>query len=577
MSTLQEVDVALVGGGPVGLSLALHLERYGVSCLVVEAEPDTRWHPKGNSNNARTMEIFRRLGIADGMRALGLPADHPYDVAFFTRLSGFEIARGRTPSRRERLAQRAAAARDDQIPEPPHRANQMFIERFLLDETRQRKNVTLRFGWTADGFVQDESGVTLALRKSDESGEERWRARYLVGCDGGRGLVRRSLGIKYGGEEKLMDVFIAGLFTSVHLKIPALAEPPLSDRRAWMYAVVNHQARAQIIALDGAAEFMMHIPTKTGIPMDAASVDAAVRRAVGSDIDVEVLGFKQWHAGSYLVAERYREGRIFIAGDAAHLYAPTGGFGMNTGIEDSTNLGWKLGAVLQGWGGEALLDSYEVERRGAALRAADAARALGKSRHDVTVTETAEEDSPAGEAARRAIAASGFVQCSHFTLPEARDSMGVILGLRYDSSPVVVRDTPQPTDEFATYTPSSAPGGRAPHLWLGEGRGSGDSLYDRIGVGLTLLQIGGDPVPNLEALHEAAARRGIPFDVVVLPAPGASRLYDRRLQIVRPDLFIAWRGDALPDDLDALLAVVTGTGTGKGGLAAPIAAAAEER
>ncbi|MDH3239425.1 MAG: FAD-dependent monooxygenase [Alphaproteobacteria bacterium] len=550
-------EVMVIGGGPVGLSLALHLDMYGVKTTLVEQAPDSRWHPKGNTNSARTMETFRRLSISEPIRKLGLPADHPFDIAFYTRLSTFEIARGHTPSRRDRLATRDQSSPTDQVPEPPHRANQMYVEKFLYERAKTCPNITLRFGMTAETFEQDDSGVSVVLRPAEGGAEENWRAAYIVGCDGSRGLVRRKLAIKYAGEEELMDVFMAGLFTTVYMRIPDLYPRFVGRRPAWMYVAVNPDLRAQIICLNGKDEFMIHLPTRDGDVMNDATITERVKRAIGADIPIEILGYKQWSAGTYLVAEKYAEGRAFLAGDAAHLYAPTGGFGMNTGIDDGSNLSWKLAASLQGWGGPSLLATYELERRPIALRNAGMARELGKSRHDVEVTSVIEEDSPAGEAAREKVQQSDFITKSHFLVPEERDSLGVILGVRYDGSPIIVADGTPPEDILETYSPSSVPGGRAPHLWLGTGRGMGDSLYDHLGIGFTLLCLGTAP-QDTKRFEGAAQDLGIPIKILELSHPAARGLYDRRLYLIRPDQVIAWRGDEVPSDVEALLALVTG-------------------
>jgi hypothetical protein len=391
--------------------------------------------------------------------------------------------------------------------------------------------------------------------REQDDGEQTWRARYVVGCDGGRSLVRRALGIKYGGEAQLMDVFLAGLFTAVHLRIPDLYPKFVGKRRAWMYMTVNRDEHTAMISLNGRDEFIMQIPSKPGQAMDDGALVRKIQQAVGADIPVEIISHRQWNAGAYLVAESYQSGRIFLAGDAAHLYTPTGGYGLNTGIDDTSNLSWKIAAVLQGWGGQGLLDSYGCERRKAALRSSDVARGLGKTRIRVDVPPVAEQDSPEGEAARRVIAQSPFVTTHHFTLPEERDWLGVILGSRYDGSPVIASDTEPPPDSLETYRPSDVPGGRAPHLWLDQGRGPGSSLYDHVGAGLTLLRFGRQ---NVQALEAAAQARAIPLTVVDVSLPAARALYERALYLIRPDCTIAWRGDALPDDAGALLDTITG-------------------
>jgi 2-polyprenyl-6-methoxyphenol hydroxylase-like FAD-dependent oxidoreductase len=547
-------DVLIVGGGPIGLALALHLDMYGVRSTIFNAEPETRWHPKGNIHNARTMELFRKVGIADRIRALGLPGDHPFDVAYFTRLNAYEIARGRTPSRDERLARRLLRPATDQLPEPTHRVNQMYVEWLLFEEANLRPGVTMRFGWTVEDIHESEGGVSLIARATDGRTQS-YRAAYVVGCDGSRSTVRKSLGISYEGEDHLMNVFMGGEFVSIHMSIPGLYEA-LGPRRAWMYLTINPDTRIVIITLNGVDEFMMHKRRTPGEVLDEAAIRQSIQRAIGADIPMTIISQRAWHAGGYLVAECFQRDRVLLAGDAAHLFTPTGGFGLNTGIEDVANLAWKLAAVLQGWGGAQLLETYETERKPIAVRNTDVARGMGKAWHDIEVTPAVERDTPEGAAERGRAAQSSFVLKNHFVLPEEHDFVGVVLGARYDGSPLVVPDGPPPANEIETYTPSSVPGGRAPHLWLDETRGPGGSLFDRLGRYFTLLRFADT---NASAIEDAAQRAGIPIDVVDIRSSHARELYPRKLALIRPDQHVAWRGNELPHDADALIAQVTGS------------------
>jgi len=547
--------VAIVGGGPIGLALALHLDMYGVPSTVFNTEPETRWHPKGNIHNARTMELFRKLGIADKIRALGLPGDHPFDVAYFTRLSAYEIARGRTPSRDERLRQRDSRPATDQLPEPTHRVNQMYVERLLFEEAAARPNITMRFGWTVETLREDSHGVTVIARRGADGAVETSHAAYVVGCDGSRSTVRRVLGIKYEREDHLMNVFMGGEFVSIHMAIPDFYRA-LGERRAWMHLTINPDTRIVIITLNGVDQFMMHKRRAPGEVIDEESIRGTIRKAIGADIPITIVSQRGWHAGGYLVAERFQQGRMLLAGDAVHLFTPTGGFGLNTGIDDVANLSWKLAAMLQGWGGEHLLASYEAERKPIAVRNTSVAREMGKAWHDLDVTAAIEQNSAEGAAERERAAQSSFVVENHFVRPEDRDWLGVVLGARYDGSPIVVADAPPPHDELETYTPSSVPGGRAPHLWLDSGRGRGSSLYDRFGPYFTLLRFAG--AGDTASLEAAASRADMPLKVVDVTIPDAGALYERKLVLVRPDQHIAWRGDELPQDVDALVARVTG-------------------
>ena len=543
----MRTPVVIVGGGPVGLALALFLDAQQVACVVCDEGDFSFEHPRGNTHNARTMEHYRRLGIADRVRTLGLPDTYPTDVAYFTRYSGFELARLPMASSVEKRKNVTAAQRVDQVLEPLHRANQMYVERFLARYARTRPNITLRHGCRVDRIAPDADGVTI--RDSDGG---QWRTQYVVGCDGGHSLVRHSAGIIYSGQRLLDQDILGRRATAAYLRLPTLRRELLGGREAWSYWAVNAQVVVNLISLDGADEYSLLTSSVDPDSFDAQQLTQIVRQAAGTDLPVEVLGHRAWTPGAALVAESFGEGRVFLAGDAAHLFTPTGGFGMNTGIDDVANLAWKLAARIHGWGGTRLLDTYGAERRPVALRNTAAARALNQNLGDIERPDTLEEDSPAGRAARETVGARLSALGEQFA------SIGVQLGARYDGSPLISEDgEAPPADSLTTYTPSGVPGGRAPHLWLDERREAGSSLFDLFGPGFTLLRLGGSP-PAAEALRASAAGRGIPLTVLDIPDPAARDLYGRDLVLVRPDQHLAWRSNRAPHDADALLGRLTG-------------------
>ena len=550
-SEIRAISVAIIGGGPVGMLLALFLDRLGVKSVLFNTDVTTRWHPRGSTQGLRTMEHYRRLGIADQVRERGLPPDHPTDVVYLTRFAGIELARLPMPSANDAIAQRKHAGKLDQHPEPVHRGNQMQVERFVFEHLHTRPNITLRFGWQMESYEQDDTGVTLTARS--QLGEaETWRAKYLVGCDGGRSDVRKALGISFRGEAGMEQRHFGGRWFSSYIRAPELYEKYLGHRKAWQYWAVNPEIRSTMIAVDGREEFLFRTQATTpdGPPDDKVVADH-FRRCTGAEIGVEIIGHAPWNAGVALVAEKFSDRRVMLAGDAVHLFTPTGGFGMNTGIDDSANLAWKLAAMVQGWGGVELLASYEHERMPIALRNTEAARQLAANINATDIGAEIERASPAGDTARKAAGAMLSKFKNQFT------SIGVQLGVRYDGSPIVAPDGAPHGDNFASYEPSGVPGGRAPHAWLDRDHAAGGSLYDRLGRGFTLLRLGSKP-PAAEALAAAAIRAKIPLTVLDITDGDIRDLYERDLVLVRPDQHVAWRGNDIPSDCGALLRRLVG-------------------
>jgi 2-polyprenyl-6-methoxyphenol hydroxylase-like FAD-dependent oxidoreductase len=544
--------------------LALELARLRVPAVLVDTEAATRAYPKGNTHNARTMEHYRRLGLADQVRAVGLPADHPTDVAYFTRLNGHELARLPMPSTVRKLA--AVREADDfaQVIEPVHRANQMYVEKVLASACERSPLISVCRGWQAEEFTQHEGGVDLTVRPAGGGREEdaggadsatgtngrpvTVRGAFLVGCDGGNSRIRKQLGIRYAGEGPLGTSLFGGPMVSAHLRIPGL-RAHLAGREFWQGWSVNRDVITDLITLDGQDEYMTH--SALGSDTASAQLAAVVARALACDVDIEILTMASWRAGRALVADKFASGRVFLCGDSVHLFTPTGGLGMNTGIDDAANLAWKLAAVLQGWGGPGLLASYEAERHPVAVRNTTAARALARSVQSVEVGADIEEPGPAGEAERRRVGALLG------QLGEEFASIGIQLGARYDSSPVVLGDgTQAPPDRPDVYEPSATPGGRLPHLRLPDG----SSVFDRLGPGFTLLRTGkpGRADADIEALRRAASATGVPLRVVGVDHDDAASFYGAPLLLVRPDQHVAWRG-ARADDPARILATVTGS------------------
>jgi 2-polyprenyl-6-methoxyphenol hydroxylase-like FAD-dependent oxidoreductase len=540
--------ILIVGGGPVGMTLAMQLQAFGTATIILNSDMTPRWHPKGATQNARTMEHYRRLGVSAALRRLGMPQDHPGDVGYFTRLAGWELARLKMPSERQKQEAVAKAGPTDQVPEPLLRANQMHVEDYLFHHIEKLDGVDVRFGWQCSDYREDADGITAEIEEIETGRRQRVRAKFLIGCDGGRGMVRHKLGIKYSSAVPVGPrAYLNGPQVSTYVNIPGFLKR-VPHPLCWFYWIVNRDVRSTIMVLDEADNFSFGtVLRETDDKPDPAVIARQLLASFGGELQFSFYDHKPWTAGHSLVADSFGGGRVILCGDAAHLFTPTGGFGLNTGIDDAVNLAWKLAGALQGWGGPKLVPSFETERRPIAFRNTAAGKQLAHSVAAVPIGEAINEASPAGEAARRE--AAGVLSA----FGEEFASLGVQLGARYDGSPLIASDdTAPPTDDPILYQPSACPGGRTPHLWLEGHR----SLYDRLGRFFTLVRFkgGADPGP----LVEAARARGVPLDTIELDHEPGRDLYARDLALIRPDLHVAWRGNRLPEDCGALLAQVTG-------------------
>lgn len=545
-----EVDVLIAGAGPCGLMLANELGLRQVSCLVVDPKPGTAFNPQANATQARTMEHFRRIGISGQVRALGLPADHPTDIAYFTRFARHELARLRLPTAAQATQRIAQMTGSWSAAELPHRVSQKYVEAVLREHAERRTGRPIGFGWRLRSFEDTQGGVLARLAPATTEGPGvTVRSRFLVGADGARSPVRSALGIAMGGASGLQRQFMGGKMFAIYLRAPAFYQRFPHDI-AWMYVSVNHERRVFMASVDGRGEFAFHAavhPHET--PEDWTHEDARRIFAEASgmaDLDIEILSTGIWIAGHSLVAEHYRQGHVFIAGDAAHLFTPTGGLGYNTAVGDAVNLGWKLAAVVKGRAHVRLLDSYEQERRPIGLRNTACARGFADSVGLFEATPDLEADGAEGDRQRaRASDVLGEHVRREFNIP------GVTLGERCDDSPIVFGDAANaPPDHANAYVPSTLPGGRLPHHWLDGER----SLYDLLGFEWNVLA-----PPHLEdaaqALAAAGVRAGLEVHRPVLPPGGTGDLLDEGMLIVRPDQVIAWRGSEAADPA-AIWAVV---------------------
>lgn len=533
-------EVLVAGGGPCGLVLANELGRRGVRTLLVDMKPGTAFNPQANATQARTMEHFRRLGFAQEVRAQGLPADHPTDIAYFTRYTGYELARLALPTAEQAVRNVRGMTGSWSAAELPHRVSQKFVEAVLRRHAESHAGNDIRYGWQLLEFRDTGEGIVARVQPTASGPVQEVRARYLVGADGPRSLVRRTLGIDWGGATGARRDFMGGQMFAVYLRAPRFYDV-FPHARAWMYVSFNAQRRAFMASVDGRSEFAFHAAVHEGEDADAwgeADARRVFAQALGRDIEIEVLSCGTWTAGHSLVAQSFQRGRVFIAGDAAHLFTPTGGLGYNTAVEDAVNLGWKLASVLRGAAPATLLDSYEPERQPLAVRNTGYARHFADSVGLYPARPVLEEDSAAGAQERRA--ASEHLNAHvrlEFNIP------GVTFGGRYDGSPVIVSDgsTPPP-DAANTYVPTACPGGRPPHAWLADGR----SLFDTFHVEWTLLALGPE-APDATPFVRASQALSMDLAVVQHADPALRDLYEAPLALIRPDQIVAWRGSGAED------------------------------
>jgi 2-polyprenyl-6-methoxyphenol hydroxylase-like FAD-dependent oxidoreductase len=538
MSESITASVVIAGGGPVGLCLAMDLAWRGIDVAVIEQRPPGE-PPSVKCNHvaSRSMEIFRRLGIVRDIRAAGLPDDYPNDVVFRTRATGFELTRIPIPCRLDRYTSTHGPDTHWPTPEPAHRINQIYFEPILFRHAASRRKIRIFSSTRVESFTQDDGGVRVTARDLTNDRTLTFEGRYLVGCEGGRSMVRREIGAKLVGDEVIQRV------QSTYFRAPSLiglVTPP----NAWMSYLYNPERAGNLVAIDGRERWLLHnylLPQEADF--DSVDRDGSLRRllGVGPEFEYEVLAREDW-IGRRLVADRFRDRRVFICGDAAHLWVPYAGYGMNAGIADAMNLSWLLAAHLSGWAPESILAAHENERQPITEQVSRFAmkHAEGAIRERTQVPPEIEQDSAAGAAARARVGQAAYdLNVQQFACA------GLNYGYFYDRSPLITYDgEAHPGYTMFDYTPSTVPGCRTPHFWLPDGR----SLYDAMGPWYTLLRF--DPTVDVGALVRAAAEQRVPLDVLDVPM---NEPYRHRLLLSRPDQHVAWRGDELPGDVTALV------------------------
>jgi 2-polyprenyl-6-methoxyphenol hydroxylase-like FAD-dependent oxidoreductase len=541
-----ETQVLVVGGGPVGLTLAMDLAQRGIRTVVAElrhkGEPPS---VKCNHVSARSMEIFRRLGVSRAIREAGLPADYPNDVSYRVSFAGKELSRIPIPCRRDRYT--ASGGPDTWWPtaEPPHRVNQIYLEPTLSAHAETIAGLTLLNRVEINSFGQTPEGVTAQGTQLDSNQPITIRAEFLVGCDGGRSAIRRAIGATLSGTAEVQRV------QSTYIRAPSLLS--MSHLKpAWATFSLNPVRSGNVYAIDGRETWLVHNYLKPDeYEFDSVDRDWALRNilGVGADFSYEILRKEDW-IGRRLVADKFREGRVFICGDAAHLWVPMAGYGMNAGIADAANLAWLLAAHLSGWAPAGILDAHEAERLPITEQVSVFAmnHALSLSRQRSEVPDNIDADDEAGEQARIALGKRAYdLNVQQYCCG------GLNFGYYYDKSPIIAYDeaTP-PAYGMADFTPSTVPGCRVPHIWLNDGR----SLYDALGPDYTLLRF--DTAIDVSDLMSEAARARVPIKLLDVTSGESAGIYDRSLVLARPDQHVAWRGNLPPKDSRELVDLISG-------------------
>jgi 2-polyprenyl-6-methoxyphenol hydroxylase-like FAD-dependent oxidoreductase len=534
-----DVPVLIVGGGPVGLAMAIELGWRNVSCLVLEEGDGSVDHPRLGAIMTRTLEFCRRWGIADRIYNCGFNNDYKLDVVYCTSMSGHLLARDAFPSCAE-------LEPPSQSPEKRQRCPQLWFNPILQKHADEYDSVEIRHHCKLEEWTQTPDSVIVRAMDSSTGQPVEIHAQYVVACDGAGSRVRSGLDISMLGDPAL------SYSVNIFIRSPELLRRhKLGEAERYIF-VGERGVWGNLTVVDGRDLWRVTvIGSHVRNNIDEFDAHGFIRQALGStDIPYEIISVKPWRR-TELIASNFSRGRIFLAGDAAHTMSPTGGFGMNTGIADIVDLGWKFEAVLSGWGGSSLLETYEIERQPIARQAAS----ISADNFRNWVSANQEDCSDIAENSengnlKRTIVGEKLSKACH----EEWDCLGVQLGYRYDDSPICVSDgTTAPPFSASSYEQTSRPGGRAPHGWIGENV----STLDLFGKGFVLLNFDSEEI-DVSGIEDAAATRGVPLRVISIAAQDVAAIYERKFVLVRPDGHVAWRGDEIPGDSVALIDRVRG-------------------
>ena len=537
----MDASVIVVGAGPVGLALAINLGRAGIKTILLERNPEPQFLPKMERCNARSMEMFRRIGLSKKIRDAGLRADCPMDVFVVEDLTKPALLEEKHPSI-QTFQGKIKECKDLSMPlEPYQLISQYTLEPLLKAEAEALQSVEVLFGHEFMEFSQSDDGVSVRFKDSDGQSKT-LTAAYLVGCDGGSSPIRKQLGIKLRGEGGILELQQA-LFYCEELfeRLPHGGGP--GQGRHYHRADAEHTF---LIMQDSTKHWSLHAT----VP-DAEAMKRKFEEIVGFPVNYELLSCAPWRQ-NLLLADRYREGRVFLAGDSVHLVIPTGGLGMNTGVGDAFDLAWKLIGTLKGWGGPELLDSYEIERRQVGDRNVGASRYanVGRQKWRSIATDEIFSGTEAGESLKRKL-----IQVADSEQRKGNRMIGAELGYRYVDSPCIDNVPGGPEHRVGEYNPNVWPGSRLPHCWLDDG----SALQDQLSETYILLSLGKKPL-DTSKLRQSYEKIGAPVAEVRIESNRLRDLYGFDLLVLRPDMHVAWRGNDAPPNPQEIASISTGHG-----------------
>ena len=537
----MDASVIIVGAGPVGLALAINLGRAGIKTILLERNPEPQFLPKMERCNARSMEMFRRIGLSKKIRDAGLRADCPMDVFIVEDLTKPALLEEKHPSI-QTFHEKIRECRDLSMPlEPYQLISQYTLEPLLKAEAEALQSVEVLFGHELIEFSQSDDGVSVRFEDSDGQSKT-LMAAYLVGCDGGSSPIRKQLGIKLRGEGGILELQQALFYCEELFERLPHGNGPGQGRH-------YHRADAEhtfLIMQDSTKHWSLHAT----VP-DAEAMKSKFEEIVGFPVDYELLSCAPWRQ-NLLLADRYREGRVFLAGDSVHLVIPTGGLGMNTGVGDSFDLAWKLIGTLKGWGGPELLDSYEIERRQIGDRNVGASRYanVGRQKWRSIATDEIFDGTDAGELIKRHL-----IQVADSEQRKGNRMIGAELGYRYVDSPCIDNIPGGPEHRVGKYNPNVWPGSRLPHCWLDDG----SALQDQLPETYILLSLGKKSL-DTSKLRQSYEKIGAPVTEVRIESNRLRDLYGFDFLILRPDMHVVWRGNDAPQNPQEIASISTGHG-----------------